>query len=115
MDLKSEIGNADNSMKSSLDPSATNVIEVPEDQPEENSADYEADPADPDTIDPELIMDPELINAPGLDPEDDDLAQEEQQYEEQKEDEEAVNSDLDAELTDPDRADGDLSMQDESI
>ena len=54
------------SLKSSLDPSTTNVVETPEPQPEEYSDDFEVDPASPDTIDPELI------NTPGLNPEDDD-------------------------------------------
>ena len=62
---ESELESA-NSLKSSLDPSTTNVLETPESQPEEYSDDFEADPASPDTIDPELI------NAPGLNPEDDD-------------------------------------------
>lgn len=55
-----------NALKSSLDPSTTNVLETPEPQPDELSDEFEADPASPDTIDPELI------NAPGLNPEDDD-------------------------------------------
>ncbi len=94
MDLKSEVGSADNSLKSSLDPSATNVIETPEDESAENSADYEADPADPDTIDPELI------NAPGLDPEDDDLAEE--------------DAGPDADIADPVEPDFDLPAPDEA-
>jgi hypothetical protein len=53
-----------NSLKSSLDPSVTNTIETPEPQPDEYSDDFEADPAVPDSIDPELI------NTPGLNPED---------------------------------------------
>lgn len=66
MSQNPEIESANNSLKSSLDPSTTNVLETPEPQPEEYSDDFEADPASPDTIDPELI------NAPGLNPEDDD-------------------------------------------
>lgn len=66
MSQNPDIESANNSLKSSLDPSTTNVLETPEPQPEEYSDDFEADPASPDTIDPELI------NAPGLNPEDDD-------------------------------------------
>ncbi|KQT38184.1 hypothetical protein [Methylophilus sp. Leaf414] len=97
MDLKSEVSSADNSLKSSLDPSTTNVVETPEEEPAENSADYEADPADPDTIDPELI------NAPSLDAEDDDLTEEE------------VDPDLDEDAGNPIEPDFDLPSPDEGI
>lgn len=100
MDLKSEVGSANNSLKSSLDPSTTNVVETPEDEPAENSADYEADPSDPDTIDPELI------NAPGLDPEDDDLAEEDAD----------PDADIpDSDVPDPLEPDFDLPKPDEAI
>jgi hypothetical protein len=96
MDLNAEVGSTDNSLKSSLDPSTTNVIETPEEEPAETSADYEADPADPDTIDPELI------NAPGLDPEDDDLAEE-------------VDPDQEIDIPDPLEPDFDLPKPDEAV
>ncbi|HSH85966.1 MAG TPA: hypothetical protein VK958_01830 [Methylophilus sp.] len=95
MDLKSEVGSADLSLKSSLDPSATNVVETPEQQPEETSADYEADPADPDTIDPELI------NAPDLEPEEDEATED--------------GLVLDPEILDPVEPDVDLPATDDVI
>ena len=66
MELKAELENSSHSLKSSLDPSATNALETPEPQPEVYSDDFEADPSMPDPIDPELI------NTPGLNPEDED-------------------------------------------
>jgi hypothetical protein len=89
----------DSSLKSSLDPSASNVVEIPENQPTEDSADYEADPADPDTIDPELI------NTPGLNPDAD----------EDEDAEDEVDPELDPELPDPITPDVDLPEPDEVI
>lgn len=43
------------SLKSSLDPTVSNVLDTPEEQPAEDSPDYEADPTDTDIIDPDLI------------------------------------------------------------
>lgn len=68
MELKSDLENTSHSLKSSLDPSATHALETPELQPEPYSDDFEADPTVPDPIDPELI------NTPGLNPEDEDEA-----------------------------------------
>lgn len=99
MDLTSEL-ESNNALKSSLDPTTTNVIETPEPQPAENSADYEADPADPDTIDPELI------NAPGLDP------AEETGDEVDPDD---VDPELDPEIPDPIKPDFDLPAPDDVI
>lgn len=66
MELKPDLENISHSLKSSLDPSATHELETPELQPEEYADDFEADPSVPDPIDPELI------NTPGLNPEDED-------------------------------------------
>jgi hypothetical protein len=99
MDLTSEL-ESNNALKSSLDPTTTNVIETPEPQPAENSADYEADPADPDTIDPELI------NAPGLDPAEDTG---------DEGDLDDVDPELDPEVPDPIKPDFDLPAPDDVI
>lgn len=68
MELKSELENSSHSLKSSLDPSTANEVGTFEPQPEEYSDDFEADPTYPDPIDPELI------NTPGLNPEDEEEA-----------------------------------------
>ncbi len=97
MSQQLEVETDSHTLKSSLDPTVTNVIETPEVEPAEDSADYEADPADPSTIDPELI------NTPGLDPENEDDIEGE------------PDPGLDPDITDPEKPDSDLPTPDDVI
>lgn len=71
MALTAKVGTDDNSLESSVIPSETNEIDVREEQSQKISPEHEAYPADQNTIDPGQS------HMPGLDPEADELADEE--------------------------------------